>query len=44
MKIPDNVFWDSDLSFLDRVVDNKVAYDGWFAYAMKKEGERKSGK
>ena len=44
MKIPDYLFWDCDLPSLDRIVENKTAYDSWFAYAMKKEGERKSGR
>lgn len=44
MKIPDALFWDSDLPFLDRVIYNKTAYDGWLSYAIKKEGERKRGK
>lgn len=44
LKIPDHVFWHADIPFLVRVADNKAAYDGWFAYAMKKEGERKHGR
>lgn len=44
MKIPDAMFWASDLNTLDRICQNKLAYDGWLAHAMKKEGERSRGK
>jgi hypothetical protein len=44
MKIPDYLFWDCDLPSLDRIVENKTAYDSWLAYALKKEGEKKNGR
>jgi hypothetical protein len=44
LKIPDSVFWDNDLRFLDRVAEDKVAYDTWLRYAIRKEGERRRGK
>lgn len=44
LKIPDHVFWERDLRFLDRIAEDKVAYDAWLRYAVKKEGERRHGK
>ena len=44
MEIPDELFWKSDKAFLDRIIDNKTAYDGWVNYAMRKEAERRRGK
>lgn len=44
MKIPEQVFWEQDIRFLDRVVEDKAAYDGWLRYTMKKESERRHGK
>jgi hypothetical protein len=40
MKIPEEVFWNADIHFLDRVVENKSSYDSWFNSAMQKERER----
>ena len=42
MKIPVETFWNSELRFLDRLVDNKAAYDGFISYAIQKEGERRA--
>lgn len=44
MKIPESVFWNADICFLDRVIENKESYDGWLSYAIKRNGERKYGK
>lgn len=44
MDIPEETFWKADLSFLDRVAENKTAYDGWINYALRKERERRHGK
>ena len=44
MKIPDSFFWETDIGTLDRICDNKIAYDGWLAQEMKKEGERSRGR
>lgn len=30
MKVDEDVFWNADLPFLKRIVENKSAYDGWF--------------
>lgn len=38
--IPEDVFWDADISFLRGVVDNKSAFDGWQNYVRYKERER----
>ena len=40
MKLPDELFWKSEIRFLDRIVENKAAYEGWLAYATRKESER----
>jgi hypothetical protein len=40
MQIPDEVFWKSDLPFLERVTENKTAYDGWLGYAIGKERDK----
>lgn len=42
--IPETIFWDSDISFLKGVVENKSAYDGWYNYASEKERKRQDGK
>ena len=44
LKIPDHLFWVQDMRFLDRVAQDKAAYDAWLRYAIKKEGERRHGK
>jgi len=44
MKIPEDIFWNADIPFLDRVVENKTAYDGWFNSVMQKEREKALGK
>jgi hypothetical protein len=44
LNIPDHVFWERDLRFLDRIAEDKVAYDSWLRYAIRKEEERRRGK
>ena len=44
LKIPDHLFWVQDMRFLDRVAQDKAAYDAWLRYAIKKAGERRHGK
>lgn len=44
MKIPDSFFWEADIGTLDRICDNKNAYDGWLTQEIKKEGERSRGR
>lgn len=39
LKIPESLFWNADISFVERVTRNKAAYDGWFQSVM--EAERK---
>lgn len=29
--VPENIFWNYDLSFVFNVADNKTAYDNWLA-------------
>lgn len=43
MKIPDSLFRESNLFFLDKVVEDKIAYDNWYGYAMRREGEIRNG-
>lgn len=40
LKIPEDIFWNADISFIERVVENKTAYEKWLRYAVKKAGER----
>jgi hypothetical protein len=40
MNIPDEMFWNADIKFLDKVVNQKAAYDKWLSKAMQKESER----
>jgi hypothetical protein len=40
LKIPEDIFWYADISFLLGVVENKAAYDGWLDYALKREQEK----
>lgn len=37
--IPENVFWNYDVSFVLNVADNKAAYEGWLS--GEREAERK---
>jgi hypothetical protein len=40
LKIPEDIFWYADISFLAGVVANKTAYDGWLEYQIKREREK----
>ena len=40
LEIPESLFWNADISFLDGVVANKSAFDGWVTSEQKKEQER----
>lgn len=40
LKIPEDIFWYADISFLRGVVENKSAYDGWLAYTLEREREK----
>lgn len=37
LKIPEDIFWYADYSFLLGVVENKTAYDGWLNYVLDRE-------
>lgn len=43
MEIPEEVFWNAEIPFLDRIVANKTAYDEWLSSVMEKE-RKKIGK
>ena len=43
MEIPEDVFWNAEIPFLDRIVANKAAYDEWLSSVMEKE-RKKIGK
>lgn len=43
MEIPEDVFWNAEIPFLDRIVANKTAYDEWLTSVMEKE-RKKVGK
>lgn len=38
--IPEELFWDADISFLLGVVEDKAAYDGWSGYVARRRQER----
>jgi hypothetical protein len=40
LKIPEDIFWYADISFLIDVVEDKAAYDGWLDYQLKREREK----
>lgn len=44
MKVDESLFWNADITFLDKIVENKSAYDGWFSSVMQKERSRINGK
>lgn len=37
LKVPEDIFWYADYSFLLGVVENKTAYDGWLDYTLERE-------
>ena len=41
MGIPEELFWHAGLPFLERVVENKSAYDGWYNSVMQQERENR---
>ncbi|MCI6239464.1 MAG: hypothetical protein MR638_10545 [Lachnospiraceae bacterium] len=43
MGIPEDVFWHAPFSFLERIVENKTAYDAWHASVLQYERERNGG-
>ena len=43
MEIPEDVFLNAEIPFLDRIVANKTAYDEWLSSVMEKE-RKKVGK
>lgn len=38
--VSEDIFWYSDVSFVENVVLNKSAYDGWLAYAKEREAKK----
>lgn len=40
LKIPEDIFWYADISFLLGVVENKAAYDGWLDYMIERERKK----
>ena len=40
LKIPEDIFWYADISFMLGVVENKTAYDGWLDYVLKRDREK----
>lgn len=43
LKIPESLFWYADVSFIERVVANKAAYDGWVRSVMEAERKKSRG-
>jgi hypothetical protein len=40
LEIPESIFWESDVAFLEKVVENKAAYDSWKNAEINRERER----
>lgn len=40
LRISEDLFWFSDLSFVFGVVENITAYDGWYNYVIEKERKK----
>lgn len=40
LKISEELFWFSDISFVLGVVENITAYDGWYKYVIEKERKK----
>jgi hypothetical protein len=38
--IDENVFWFADITSIDRIVENKTAYDSWLSGVVARERER----
>ena len=41
MGVPEELFWHARLPFLERIVENKSAYDGWYSYVIQQERENR---
>jgi hypothetical protein len=39
--VSEDIFWYADVSFVEAVVKNKAAYDGWEGYVRERELKRK---
>lgn len=44
MGVPEDVFWNAEIPFLDKIIANKTAYDGWVSSVMEKEREKIRGR
>lgn len=42
LEIPEDIFWNADVSFVRDVAANKSAYDGWLGYVKEREMRSKS--
>ena len=42
MGVSEDIFWNSDISFLLTVLDNKCAYDDYLSYLIEKEIEKRN--
>jgi hypothetical protein len=38
--ISEEVFWHADISTIERIVENKTAYDSWMSSVIAREKER----
>lgn len=43
MKIPEDLFWYADIPFLESIIENQAAFDGWLRCEIEKEKERALG-
>lgn len=39
LEVPENEFWNSTIGFLERITENKSAFDAWKNYIVEKESE-----
>ncbi len=43
MEVPEDIFWNANIYFLEQVLENKTAYNDWYSGGMQKEREKASG-
>lgn len=44
LKMPEDIFWYCDYSFVLGVAENKAAYDGWYNYVVERERKKQESK
>ena len=44
LNISESLFWNADISFIERATKNKAAYDGWLQSVIEAERKKRYGK